>query len=447
MIQTDETDLLRLVDAPDRFDIPFATIREEQLTTADARFRQRLGQIALLQNQANVAGITAIRGPEDLVPLLFAHTTYKSYPESWMVAGKWDRLQRWLDTVSTYPATGVDSSGISDIDGWLEKLCAAGSFVSCSSGTTGKCSMIAATSHDRRFSKLNSAKAFEWGTGLPPTHDFRIMAAVPVPSSPRNIDVRAAISENYGDGADFVFPGPPITIGQISRMVALRRQVADGTATPEDIADYDRITTERQAGMDQGVEATIAALVSQRDRKLLISGTLALLFQMTGTIRSMGYSGQHFHPDNAMFLGGGPKGAILPPDWREILMETFNVPYRRVYQYYGMQEINTTMPRCEHGHYHVPPWLIPLVLDAPGEKLVEPSGGEVEGRAAFFDLSLDGRWGGVISGDRISMRFGKCDCGHQGPTIGYDIVRYSDLGDGDKITCAGTIDAYVRGVA
>jgi hypothetical protein len=447
MIETETTELLRLVDAPDRFNIPEAALHGAQIAATDARFQDRIGRIGLLRNQAEAAGITAIRGPEDLVPLLFAHTTYKSYPESWMVGGKWDRLQRWLDTVSTYPAQGVDREGIADIDDWLERLAAAGSFVSCSSGTTGKCSMISASDEDRRFSKLNTAQAFAWGTGLSPDRRFRIMAAVPVPSSPRNRDVRAAISESYGDGDDFVFPGPAITIGQISRMVALRRQVADGTATPEDIADYDRITHERQGGMDAGTEATIAALIGQRERKLLISGTLALLFQMTQTIRSMELSGRDFHPDNAMFLGGGPKGAILPPDWREILMDTFNVPYQRVYQYYGMQEINTTMPRCDHGRYHVPPWLIPLILDAPGEKLVEPSGGEVEGRAAFFDLSLDGRWGGVISGDRVSLRHGKCDCGHEGPTIGYDIVRYADLGDGDKITCAGTIDAYVRGVA
>ena len=68
-------------------------------------------------------------------------------------------------------------------------------------------------------------------------------------------------------------------------------------------------------------------------------------------------------------------------------------------------------------------------------------------RAAFLDLSLDGRWGGVISGDRVTVDFGKCDCGHQGPTVGSEIVRYADLEGGDKITCAGTIDAYVRGAA
>ena len=88
-----------------------------------------------------------------------------------------------------------------------------------------------------------------------------------------------------------------------------------------------------------------------------------------------------------------------------------------------------------------------LPLDAPGEELLDASDGEIEARAAFFDLSLEGRWGGVISGDRVTVDFRACDCGHKGPTIGPEIVRYADLEGGDKITCAGTIDAYVRGAA
>ena len=104
------------------------------------------------------------------------------------------------------------------------------------------------------------------------------------------------------------------------------------------------------------------------------------------------------------------------------------------------------MPRCRAGRYHVPPWLICLPLDEAGEALL-PMEGEVEGRAAFFDLALDGRWGGVISGDKISVEFRACACGHKGPSIRDDITRYADLPGGDKISCAGTIDAYVRGVA
>ena len=45
----------------------------------------------------------------DIVPLLFAHTAYKSYPEGWLVEQKWDRMGRWLDTVSTHRVEPMDT--------------------------------------------------------------------------------------------------------------------------------------------------------------------------------------------------------------------------------------------------------------------------------------------------------------------------------------------------
>ena len=104
-------------------------------------------------------------------------------------------------------------------------------------------------------------------------------------------------------------------------------------------------------------------------------------------------------------------------------------------------------PRCSHGRYHLPPWLVCLPLNRAGDELLPIDRGEVEGRAAFFDLSLSGRWGGVISGDRIEVDFGPCTCGAQTPSIRDNIGRYADIEGDDKIGCAGTIDAYVRGMS
>ncbi|MFT4027569.1 MAG: hypothetical protein QM676_12315, partial [Novosphingobium sp.] len=73
--------------------------------------------------------------------------------------------------------------------------------------------------------------------------------------------------------------------------------------------------------------------------------------------------------------------------------------------------------------------------------------GKVEGRAAFFDLSMDGRWGGVISGDKIEIDYTPCACGARSPSISDTIARYADLSGDDKIGCAGTVDAYVRGLS
>ena len=80
-----------------------------------------------------------------------------------------------------------------------------------------------------------------------------------------------------------------------------------------------------------------------------------------------------------------------------------------------------------------------LLLDESGEKLIPiPASGEVEGRAGYFDLSLDGRWGGVISGDKVPR-------GHGSPARAAIAVRRStpkssatpDMASGDKIACSG----------
>jgi hypothetical protein len=87
-----------------------------------------------------------------------------------------------------------------------------------------------------------------------------------------------------------------------------------------------------------------------------------------------------------------------------------------------------------------------VLLDEPAEQLV-PIGddGRAEGRAAFFDFTVDGRWGGTISGDQIQVDHNECSCGRPGPTVARTITRFANKADGDKITCAGTMDAYVRG--
>ena len=149
-----------------------------------------------------------------------------------------------------------------------------------------------------------------------------------------------------------------------------------------------------------------------------------------------------------MFAAGGLKRANLPADYRDFVAETFNIAPERKFLNYSMQELHSSLPSCvKGGRYHVPPWLVPLILDKEGDTLLPIESHEYEGRAAFFDLSIDGRWGGVISGDKVTIDYGPCPCGQRGPTIADTVTRYADIEGDDKIGCAGTIDAYVRGVA
>ena len=74
--------------------------------------------------------------------MLFAHTAYKSYPESWLSQGRWGSLCKWLNTVAAVRVEDIDAAAATGIDDWLRRLANKGHYVSCSSGTTGKVSMI-----------------------------------------------------------------------------------------------------------------------------------------------------------------------------------------------------------------------------------------------------------------------------------------------------------------
>ena len=73
--------LVGLVNTENPFDMPFSEALPRQLEAINERFKDRVDKIKLLQNRAESGGIAEIRRMADIVPLLFAHTAYKSYPE------------------------------------------------------------------------------------------------------------------------------------------------------------------------------------------------------------------------------------------------------------------------------------------------------------------------------------------------------------------------------
>ncbi|WP_329411606.1 hypothetical protein OG563_04595 [Nocardia vinacea] len=442
--------LTRLADAADRFDHSAADLRETQVAALDEKLRQHHDRNKLLGHRAREAGITEIRDRADMVPLLFPHSVYKSYPESFLIEEKWDRLGKWLGTVSPYAISPIDTSDIADIDDWIGRLQAAGHYVSCSSGTTGKSAMLLASERDMEWSRKDTVNVFSWGSGVRPAQDRRMVGIAATASVPKNTVIAAAQQAAFGDPAKerFRLPIPPITVGSLTKMVVLRNKIADGTARPEELADFDRTSRERQEALDKAMIAGAEALVRYRADKLYISGMWNALYQVAAIVRDMGYSAADFHPDNCLYVGGGLKRAQLPPDYQQFVHQTFNIPADRDFQNYSMQELNSGMPKCRKGdRYHIPPWVVPFILDEDGATSLPHESGEIEGRAAFFDLSLDGRWGGIITGDKIALDIDPCACGNKGPSVRNDIVRYADIKGDDKIGCAGTVDAYVRGLS
>ncbi|CAN7630689.1 hypothetical protein LJR219_004900 [Phenylobacterium sp. LjRoot219] len=427
-------------------------IHEAQVAAINERLQEQRGKIKLVDMRAKEAGVDEVRSLDDAVPLLLPHTAYKSYPESFLKEKKWDRLTKWLGTVSAYPTNNVDLSDVREIDDWVEACGRAGHFVSCSSGTTGKSAMLVASKADLDFASRDGVAAVQWGSDIR-AGDMRTMAgpAGAVAFTPRNAAMGQAMLGAFVDpAAPRVQSGlPPVTVGSLTKMITLRQAIADGAAKPSDIAEYESQAASREQGLADALAGSVEDIISKRGERLYITGMWGALYPFAEAIRARGFSGKDFHPENAVYLGGGLKRANLPANYREYVYETFNLQPRYIYQMYGMQELNSSMPRCqEGGRYHLPAWVVALPLNKEGDALVRGyADGEVEARAAFFDLSMDGRWGGVISGDRVQIDFRPCACGSKSPSIRDDIARYSDLEGDDKIGCAGTVDAYVRGLS
>jgi hypothetical protein len=445
--QTQSERLVGMVDDANPFALSYDEVREAQLEAIDERFQSRVNRIKLLQNRAEEGGVREVRSLADVVPLLFAHTAYKSYPESWLMESKWDRLGKWLDTVSTNRVRPIDTSAVKGLDDWLHLLEEHEHYVSCSSGTTGKCAMMNATKADLAFAGRALLQQIHWA-GLKPKQDRMLISCGQVAHTPRNTATGAPMYAALADPnvAPFKPDAPPITIGGITEMVVLRKKLADGTALPADIAYYEEQAAQRERAVDSVAEQAVEAIIANRHRKLHITGLFGPMYKVAAMLRERGYSGKDFQ-ENTTFISGGLKRAQVPDNYKDVIFETFNITPERTCHSYGMQEMNTTAPRCNHGRYHMPPWVVLMLLDESGETLIPiPKTGEIEGRAAFFDLSMDGRWGGVISGDKIRATWEPCGCGNRSPSVHEDIQRYADMASGDKIACSGTIDAYVRGV-
>jgi hypothetical protein len=147
-----------------------------------------------------------------------------------------------------------------------------------------------------------------------------------------------------------------------------------------------------------------------------------------------------FAPDSLVTTGGGAKGQVVPEDWEDSVKRFIGVDH--VQHAYVMSEITALNKMCEHGRYHIEPWIVPFVLD-PTDGRPLPREGIQTGRAAVFDLMAQTYWGGFITGDEVSASYEQCACGRTTTHLARTIERYSEKqGGDDKITCVAAEDAH-----
>ncbi|SOE65565.1 hypothetical protein SAMN05414139_02698 [Burkholderia sp. D7] len=427
-------------------------LRELQLAAMRERFAQCREQIKLLGRRAADMGVGEIRSEADMVPLLFAHQIYKSYPEQFMENGRWKHLSTWLQTLSSRRVTDVDLDGVGDVDTWMKRLRDCGHYVFSSSGTSGKCSFISQTRADLDHVSASCVKLGVHGNKLI-ERDFGkrpVFLMMPPGGAHRHIEPVLNAATKLGSESTLMFDEPVLASATIA-MGRMRRAMTDGSAKPSEIAAFQEQAAARQRHTGAMIDRFLDKLLAHRDVPVLVQGNWSLHWTLVARARQRGLTGGICHPETVITTGGGLKGTQVPADFRQQIIGFYGIEAENIQNSYGMSEMIGTGPWSDVAQgYAICPWIVPFVLDKPGEKLLNPADGKgvVEGRFAFFDLLAEGYWGGFITGDKVTVDFspdGATD-GLQGPLI-RSVGRYADLEEGeDKLSCAGTMESYVRGM-
>jgi hypothetical protein len=457
--------LTELALSPDPFRNAPADLGELQLAAVRERFAERRQQIRTLDRRAHEVGISEIRDFDDLVPLLFAHTNYKSYPEAFIDGGQWQRMNLWLRTLSALPTDDIDVTGVHDVDDWIARARAAGHILFASSGTSGKSSFLDQTAGERDHACVACLHAFNFSSPeFVPDHSRIVFTLFPAQGTHKMIEVASAQFERWAKPGELHRPiDEPMLAMDTMRPAQLRRLLAVGKVKPAEIAAYEAEIAERQVRRAAAFDLWLEKIIAKRHEPLYLGMMWGPAWTIVERLRARGIRDGDFHPQTLMSIGGGIKGAKLPPDYKEQITGFFGLTPERITGSYAMVEMSgfcAKIPGSES--YAIPPWIVPLVLDKTGEKLLRPDPptavtgtagaadttfgrGTVEGRMAFFDVLTEARWGGIISGDKVRVEFGSGLAGVRVPVV-HEINRYADLEEGeDKLSCAGSIDAYVRG--
>ncbi len=437
--------LMSFKDTADPFNHATKDVLGLQVKAAQEYFAEKREQVPVLERRAKETDTVKIQKLEDIVPVLLAHTTYKSYPLSFIKKGQWDRMLQWLGMVAAGNYENVDVSGVKDIDDFLDRLWASGTAIFTSSGTSGKVSLMARNKHDCDLFKEFVLRFRGWPNSVEPKNQYHMFLFGAIKGTYAATYSGEVIFNGFGrPDSRYLLIEDRMRTAQIMEMAEMRARMAAGTATPAEIAKFEAEGDQRSDAFERRFEFMVDKLIELRHEQVWIQGMLGQIWEVIERMKAKGIKDGDFSPKLFLSAGGGRKHLKLPDDFQKQVGRFFGT--KGGVGGYGMSEMAWLYPTCEAGRYHAYPWLIPLLLDRNSEKLLNTNEGIVEGRFAFLDVSAQERWGGLITGDKVNIDFsGSCPCGRKSLNVLPNISRYSEETGDDKIECSGTIDAYIRG--
>jgi hypothetical protein len=427
-----------------------------QLEAIRERYLELRPQLRVLASVADDVGVDRIDQLDDVVPLCLPHTIYKSYSQTYIERGRYDRLTRWLDGLTTEDLSGLDTSGCDSLESWLDAVEATSRLRPLvSSGTSGKVSFFprGQIEQDRLLGftmQTFSGYRDELDTGLDsgvPDMFAPLPMATGRQSLPRVFELICARCFD-GDTSRIHTRGrghwdvDMLWLSGRLRAAAAQGQTIDLAGSPRVEMVRDRLAAIQARAAEENELFFEELMIDHRGRQIVLFAPTATLVDLSLECRRRSLDAQ-FAERSCIITGGGTKGQVLPDGWEALVGETFPLG---VLEMYSMTETTASTRLCSAGGFHYPASVVLFVLD-PDNGRPLPRTGTQTGRLAVFDICAETHWGGAITGDRVTVSWDDdCRCGRRGPRIANNVTRYSDLRDDDKITCARSPGAYERAV-
>jgi hypothetical protein len=434
-------------------------LEELQIAGLKRRFGHFRGRLAMLDKLADSQNVNKIDELNDVLPVLFSHEVYKSYPASLLEKHRYAQLTAWLNKLTTHDLSAVDVSACKSIDDWMMTLERETPMAVChTSGTTGTMSFLptARSEWRNRIAQYPTSFFQKFGedpVGIPPGKVLPLNIPCIYPyyrtgglsflkALTALVDIVAGSEEMFHTAYPGRLSADLLLLAAKLRAAKDKGKLDEIKISPELIArrdEFEAAQRDMPRRLSEFFDTMRTRLTGQR---VCMQAATNMLYAMAESGLKQGVR-KIFAPDSVIITGGGAKGTILPDDWRIPVKEFFGV--EQVHVNYGMSELAGQFTACEHGNSHSVPWLISYILD-PGTMQPLPRKGSVSGQFACYDLLADSHWGGFVSGDEVTMEWdAACSCGRTTPYLHGKIQRISERRSNageEKITCAATPQAY-----
>lgn len=438
----------------DGFDVSGKELEAFYLAAAKKKFSEMRGKIPTLKRLADEQEVTDIDGLDDLVKVLFPHTVYKSYPLSYLEKNRFSRLTKWLNGLTAVDLSGFDASECQSIDEWIDLLDRKSDIrIYHSSGTTGKLSFLPRTvpeSEGSAWILRNMIRDWYGKNSGPDLVESPMPLVFPsykggYQTMLRTTEVQKELFGITDENSLYLYEdrmsADVASLAGRIRAAESKGELGALTLNPALIAKRDEFISREKVKANSTHDFFKNAADKFSGKSVYMCATWVMLFDAMVEAQAQGISGI-FSEDSVLISGGGNKGYDLPDDWKETIFK--GLGFDKAYEVYGMSEMMTSFVQCKQGHYHIPPIIIPFVLD-PINGNALPKEGAQTGRFAFLDLMPNTFWGGFISGDEVTLSGfdNDCECGRKGAYLESEIRRYSaSEGGDDKINCSGAPEAH-----